>query len=217
MKMILYMGTIMCGYKFFIQLRGDNHMATRREARFKLCRRFGVNVFGHAKALNRVKKDQRQKKMSEYGTQLLEKQKVKAYYNLLERQFVRYYDKAKKMQGVTGENMLILLEQRLDNLVYRIGFGNSIRQARQMVNHGHILVNGRRVDIPSYSCKPGDVIEASRDNEMFKTNFQELRSFELPYIEKDLEGFKATFTRLPQREELPIEVNETLIVELYSK
>ena len=194
-------------------------MATRREARFKLCRRFGVNVFGHAKALNRVKKDQRQKKMSEYGTQLLEKQKVKAYYNLLERQFVRYYDKAKKMQGVTGENMLILLEQRLDNLVYRIGFGNSIRQARQMVNHGHILVNGR-LHIPSYSCKPGDVIElreASRDNEMFKTNFQELRSFELPYIEKDLEGFKATFTRLPQREELPIEVNETLIVELYSK
>ena len=193
-------------------------MATRREARFKLCRRFGVNVFGHAKALNRVKKDQRQKKMSEYGTQLLEKQKVKAYYNLLERQFVRYYDKAKKMQGVTGQNMLILLEQRLDNLVYRIGFGNSIRQARQMVNHGHILVNGRRVDIPSY--KPGDVIElreASRDNEMFKTNFQELRSFELPYIEKDLDGFKATFTRLPQREELPIEVNETLIVELYSK
>ena len=99
--------------------------------------------------------------MSEYGTQLLEKQKVKAYYNLLERQFVRYYDKAKKMQGVTGQNMLILLEQRLDNLVYRIGFGNSIRQARQMVNHGHILVNGRRVDIPSYSCKPGDVIELS--------------------------------------------------------
>ena len=195
-------------------------MATRSAARFKLCRRFGVNVFGHAKALNRVKKDQRQKKMSEYGTQLLEKQKVKAYYNLLERQFVRYYDKAKKMQGITGQNMLILLESRLDNLVYRIGFGNSIRQSRQMVNHGHVLVNGRRVDIPSYSCKPGDVIElreASRDNEMFKVNFQELRSFELPYIEKDLENFKGTFTRLPAREELPIEVNETLIVELYSK
>ncbi|MFQ8727171.1 MAG: 30S ribosomal protein S4, partial [Veillonella sp.] len=190
-------------------------MATRREARFKLCRRFGVNVFGHSKALKRVKKDQRQKKMSEYGLQLLEKQKVKAYYNLLERQFVRYYDKAKKMQGVTGENMLVLLESRLDNLVYRIGFGNSIRQARQMVNHGHILVNGRRVDIPSYQCKPGDVIElreASRDNEMFKTNFQELRSFELPYITKDLEAFKGTFNRLPERSELPIEVNETLIV-----
>ena len=195
-------------------------MATRREARFKLCRRFGVNVFGHAKALNRVKKDQRQKKMSEYGTQLLEKQKVKTYYNVLERQFVRYYDKAKKMQGVTGENMLFLLEARLDNLVYRIGFANSIRQARQMVNHGHILVNGRRVDIPSYGCKPGDVIElreASRDNEMFKANFQELKSFDLPYIEKDLENFKGTFTRVPARDELPIEVNETLIVELYSK
>ena len=195
-------------------------MATRREARFKLCRRFGVNVFGHAKALKRVKKDQRQRKMSEYGSQLLEKQKVKAYYNLLERQFVRYYDKAKKMQGVTGQNMLILLERRLDNLVYRTGFGNSIRQARQMVNHGHILVNGRRVDIPSYQCKPGDVIalrEASRDNEMFKTNFQELGSFDLPYIEKDLDNFKATFSRLPVREELPIEVNETRIVELSSK
>ena len=195
-------------------------MATMRDPRFKECRRFGVNVYGHPKALKRVRKDQRQKKMSEYGTQLLEKQKVNAYYNLLERQFVRYYDKAKKMQGVTGENMLVLLECRLDNLVYRIGFGNSIRQARQMVNHGHVLVNGRRVDIPSYHCKPGDVIElreASRDNEMFKTNFQELRSFELPYIEKDLEGFKGTLTRLPERAELPIEVNETLIVELYSK
>ena len=195
-------------------------MATRRDARFKLCRRFGVNIFGHAKALNRVKKDQRPKKMSEYGTQLLEKQKVKAYYNVLERQFVRYYDKAKKMQGVTGENMLFLLEGRLDNMVYRIGFANSIRQARQMVNHGHILVNGRRVDIPSFNCKPGDVIElreASRDNEMFKANFQELKSFDLPYIEKDLENFKGTYVRTPQRDELPIEVNETLIVELYSK
>ena len=195
-------------------------MATRRDARFKLCRRFGVNVFGHAKALNRVKKDQRPKKMSEYGTQLLENQKVKAYYNVLERQFVRYYDKAKKMQGVTGENMLFLLEGRLDNMVYRIGFANSIRQARQMVNHGHILVNGRRVDIPSFNCKPGDVIklrEASRDTELFKANFQELKSFDLPYIEKDLENFKGTYVRTPQRDELPIEVNETLIVELYSK
>ena len=99
--------------------------------------------------VKRVKKEQRQKKMSEYGTQLLEKQKLRAYYNLLERQFVRYYDRAKKMEGVTGENMLKLLECRLDNIVYRIGFANSIRQARQMVNHGHILVDGKRCDIPS--------------------------------------------------------------------
>jgi small subunit ribosomal protein S4 len=195
-------------------------MATRREPRFKLCRRFGVNVYGHPKALKRVKKDQRQKKVSEYGTQLLEKQKLKAYYNLLERQFVRYYDKAKKQQGVTGESMLKLLECRLDNLVYRIGFASSIRQARQIVNHGHILVNGRRCDIPSANVSPGDVVtlkENARDNEMFKKNFQELRTFELAYIEKDLEGFSGTLTRLPERNELPIEVNETLIVELYSK
>lgn len=195
-------------------------MATRREPRFKLCRRFGVNVYGHPKALKRVKKDQRQKKVSEYGTQLLEKQKLKAYYNLLERQFVRYYDKAKKQQGVTGESMLKLLECRLDNLVYRIGFASSIRQARQIVNHGHILINGKRCDIPSANVSPGDVVtlkENARDNEMFKKNFQELRTFELAYIEKDLEGFSATLTRLPERDEIPIEVNETLIVELYSK
>ncbi len=195
-------------------------MATRREARFKACRRFGVNVYGHPKALKRVKKDQRQKKMTEYGTQLLEKQKLKAYYNLLERQFVRYYDRAKKQQGVTGENMLKLLECRLDNLVYRIGFASSIRQARQMVNHGHILVNGKRCDIPSAHVKVGSVItlkEGSRDNEMFKNSFLELRSFELPYIEKNFDAFEGTLTRLPEREELPLEVNETLIVELYSR
>ena len=195
-------------------------MATNRNLRFKTSRRFGVNIYGHPKALKRQVAETRQKKQSEYGVQLAEKQKVKAMYNLLEKQFYRYYDKAKRMSGVVGENLLFLLETRLDNLVYRAGFARSIRQARQMVNHGHVLVNGRRVDIPSYHCKPGDVIElreASRDNEMFKTNFQELRSFELPYIEKDLEGFKGTLTRLPERAELPIEVNETLIVELYSK
>ena len=173
-------------------------MATRREARFKQCRRFGLNVYGHPKALKRVKKEQRQKKMSEYGTQLLEKQKLRAYYNLLERQFVRYYDKAKKMEGVTGENMLKLLECRLDNLVYRIGFANSIRQARQMVNHGHILVNGRA-------------------NEMYKKSFQELKTFDVPYIEKNFDGFEGTLTRMPERSEIPVEINETLIVELYSK
>lgn len=158
-------------------------MATRRDPRFKECRRFGVNVYGHPKALKRVRKDQRQKKMSEYGTQLLEKQKLRAYYNLLERQFVRYYDKAKKMEGVTGQNMLKLLECRLDNLVYRIGFANSIRQARQMVNHGHILVNGKRCDIPSAHVKVGSVIalkEASRSNEMYKKSFQELKTFDVP-------------------------------------
>ena len=195
-------------------------MATRRDPRFKECRRFGVNVYGHPKALKRVRKDQRQKKMSEYGTQLLEKQKLRAYYNLLERQFVRYYDKAKKMEGVTGQNMLKLLECRLDNLVYRIGFANSIRQARQMVNHGHIVVNGNRCDIPSAHVKVGSVIalkEASRSNEMYKKSFQELKTFDVPYIEKNFDGFEGTLTRMPERAEIPVEINETLIVELYSK
>ncbi|ERT59163.1 30S ribosomal protein S4 [Megasphaera vaginalis (ex Srinivasan et al. 2021)] len=195
-------------------------MATRREPRFKECRRFGVNVYGHPKALKRVKKDQRQKKMSEYGTQLLEKQKLRAYYNLLERQFVRYYDKARKQEGITGENMLKLLECRLDNIVYRIGFANSIRQARQMVNHGHILVNGKRCDIPSANVAVGSVVslkEDSRTNEMYKKSFQELKSFDVPYIEKNFDGFEGTLTRIPERSELPIEINETLIVELYSK
>lgn len=195
-------------------------MATRRGPRFKECRRFGLNVYGHPKALKRVKKEQRQKKMSEYGSQLLEKQKLRAYYNLLERQFIRYYDKARKMEGVTGENMLKLLECRLDNLVYRIGFANSIRQARQMVNHGHILVNGKRVDIPSANVAVGSVIslkEASRSNEMYKKSFQELKTFDVAYIEKDFDNFAGTLTRLPERDELPIEINETLIVELYSK
>ena len=195
-------------------------MATRRDPRFKECRRFGVNVYGLPKALKRVRKDQRQKKMSEYGTQLLEKQKLRAYYNLLERQFVRYYDKAKKMEGVTGQNMLKLLECRLDNLVYRIGFANSIRQARQMVNHGHILVNGKRCDIPSAHVKVGSVIalkEASRSNEMYKKSFQELKTFDVPYIEKNFDGFEGTLTRRPDRDESPVEINETLIVELYSK
>ena len=195
-------------------------MATRRDPRFKECRRFGLNVYGHPKALKRVKKAQRQKKMSEYGTQLLEKQKLRAYYNLLERQFVRYYDKAKKMEGVTGQNMLKLLECRLDNLVYRIGFANSIRQARQMVNHGHILVDGKRCDIPSANVKVGSVIslkESSRSNEMFKKSFTELKSFDVAYIDKDFDNFAGTLTRIPERDELPIEINETLIVELYSK
>ncbi|MGE1063016.1 30S ribosomal protein S4 [Megasphaera paucivorans] len=195
-------------------------MATRRDPRFKECRRFGLNVYGHPKALKRVKKDQRQKKVSEYGTQLLEKQKLRAYYNLLERQFVRYYDKARKQGGITGENMLKLLECRLDNVVYRIGFANSIRQARQMVNHGHVLVNGKRCDIPSANVKVGSVIslkESSRSNEMFKKVFQELKTFDLPYIEKNFDNFEGTLTRIPERDELPIEINETLIVEFYSK
>lgn len=197
-------------------------MATNRNARFKASRRFDLNIYGHPKALKRQSKERRPRKISEYGTQLLEKQKVKAIYNLLERQFYRYYVKARKMEGIVGENLLFLLESRLDDLVYRIGFARSIRQARQMVNHGLILVDGKRVDIPSYNVTPGQVIslkEDQRANEMFKASFQEVRSFELPYIEKNFDKWEGTYTRLPLREELPFanDINETLIVELYNK
>jgi len=198
-------------------------MATRREPRFKLCRHLGVNVCGHPKALKRVdsKKPARGgQKVSEYGLQMLEKQKIKAYYGILERQFARYFDVAKKSSEVTGAALLKQMECRLDNLVYRIGFARSIRQARQIVNHGHILVNGSKVDIPSYGVKVNDVIslrEKSRTNQVFADNFEGLVSFNVPYLEKNKTQFSAKLIREPQREELPIEVNEIFAVELYSK
>ena len=196
-------------------------MATRREARFKECRRFGLNVYGHPKALKRVKKEQRQKKMSEYGTQLLEKQKLRAYYNLLERQFVRYYDKAKKMDGVTGQNMLKLLECRLDNLVYRIGFASSIRQARQMVNHGLILVDGKKVDIASYLVKPGQTVsvrDKSRDMENLKELREQGASKPIPkWLELDADKLTGKVVAMPQRDDIDLTVEEHLIVEFYSR
>jgi small subunit ribosomal protein S4 len=184
-----------------------------------------VNVYNHPKALKRVSAQAQKggragKKSSEYGLQLMEKQKIKAYYGVLERQFVRYYKHGQKSPEATGVAMLKGLECRLDNLVYRIGFGRSIRQSRQIVNHGHILVNGRKVDIPSYGCKPGDVIslrEKSRDNELIRTNFQDLKGFAVGYIERNIDQFSGTLTRAPMRDEIPIDVNEILVVELFSK
>jgi len=197
-------------------------MATRREPRFKLCRRLGVNIFGHPKAMDKAKRENGRtgKKLSNYGLQLLEKQKIKAYYGLFEKQFVRYIEKAMKSREITGIALLKLLECRLDNLVYRIGFASSIRQARQMVSHGHILVDGKKVDIPSYGVKVDSVIslsEKQRNNEMVVFNFLELQSFALSYIEKDLENFKGKLARLPNREEIPVEVNEIYAIEFYSK
>ncbi len=198
-------------------------MATRREPRFKLSRHLGVNTCGHPKALKRVdtKKPVRGgQKVSEYGLQLLEKQKIKAYYGIMERQFARYFESSKKSSDMTGVALLKALECRLDNMVYRIGFARSIRQARQIVTHGHIQVNGRKVDIPSYGVQVNDVValkEKSRTNQMFQDNFQGLVSFNVPYIEKNKDQFSGKLVREPQREELPIEVNEIMAVELYSK
>ena len=198
-------------------------MATRREPRFKLSRHLGVNICGHPKAMKRVdpKKPVRTgQKVSQYALQLMEKQKIKAYYGIFEKQFARYFDLAKKSSEMTGVALLKALECRLDNLVYRTGFARSIRQARQMVSHGHVLVNGAKVDIPSYGVKVGEVIslkEKSRTNVLFQDNFQGLVSFNVPYLEKDKNQFSAKLIRVPLREELPIEVNEILAVELYSK
>ncbi len=197
-------------------------MAKMMGPRFKTARRLGLNVVGHPKAMNRSKRgsSRADKKLSEYGIQLLEKQRLRAYYGVLEKQFVRYVDQAMKSREQTGMFLLSLLEKRLDNMVYRMGFASSIRQARQMVNHGHFLVNGKKLDIPSYVISVGDVIELrekSRKTDLFIDNFNNLSASPLGYIEKDVENFKATLVREPQREELPIEINEQLIVEYYSK
>lgn len=196
-------------------------MATRRGPRFKECRRFGINVCGHPKALERMGSiTKRGKKISEYGKQLLEKQKIKAYYGIFERQLLRYYNAASKSKERTADALFKTLECRLDNLVYRIGFANSIRLARQQVTHRHILVNGKNINIPSYICKAGDVItlkESSRQNEHFRINMQELGGFVLPYISQDKENFQGILERLPLREEIPIQIEDQLIVEYFSR
>ena len=199
-------------------------MAKMMGPRFKLSRRLGLNVVGHPKAMIRAEKSKglsrADKKLTEYGIQLLEKQRLRAYYNVLEKQFVRYVDKAIRFRGQTGPKLLNLLEMRLDNMVYRMGFASSIRQARQMVTHAHFLVNGKKVNIPSFALKAGDVVELrekSRKTQLFVDNFNAISASPLPYIEKDLDNFKATVVREPLREELPIEINEQLIVEFYSK
>lgn len=197
-------------------------MAKMMGPRFKTCRRLGLNVIGHPKAMKRATKGtgRADKKLSDYGVQLLEKQRLRAYYGVMEKQFARYVDEAFSSKGVPGESLLLILESRLDNMVYRMGFANSIRQARQMVNHGHFLVNGSKVNIPSYRLSPGDEVvlrEKSRKTEMFTDMFSSNVLNSYPYISKDEENFKGVFLRLPSREELPIVINEQLIVEFYSK
>lgn len=197
-------------------------MAKIRTPRFKLSRRLGVNIYGHPKAMNRATKENSRagKKLSNYGIQLIEKQKLKSYYGVLEKQFSRYINAAMKSKEITGDALVKHLECRLDNIVYRIGLASSIRQARQMVNHGHIMVNGKKVDIPSFEVKVGDNItlkEKYRKNEIFMESFLELKTFNLSYIEKDYDNFSGKLIKMPERNEIPIEVNEVLVVELYSK
>lgn len=197
-------------------------MAKMMGPRFKQCRRLGLNVCGHPKAMDRATKgtSRADKKLSPYGTQLLEKQRLKAYYGVLEKQFSNYVKKATKSSESTGTALVQMLECRLDNLVYRLGLASSIRQARQMVVHGHILVDGQKVDIPSYGVSVGQVISLrakSQNNAMFKENFSSNALSQYPYLEKDINSFSGTLTKIPERNEVPIEINDILVVEYYSK
>ena len=197
-------------------------MAKMMGPRFKQCRRLGLNVCGHPKAMDRATRgtSRADKKLSPYGMQLLEKQRLKAYYGVLEKQFSNYVKKAMKSGEATGTALVQLLECRLDNLVYRLGLSSSIRQARQMVVHGHILVEGKKVDRPSYGVSVGEVIslrEKSQKNTMFKDSFQQNANSQYSYLSKDLENFSGTLTKVPERMEVPIEINDILVVEYYSK
>jgi small subunit ribosomal protein S4 len=158
-------------------------------------------------------------KQSEYLLQLREKQKARRYYGLLERQFRTYYDKATRGAGVTGENLLRMLETRLDNVIYRLGFAASRAQARQLVRHGHFLVNGRRVDIPSYQCKPEDVINLRPGSpaEQVVRDATDLTASVSPWLQADHENLAGKLLKWPEREEIDTPVQESLIVELYSK
>lgn len=195
-------------------------MANMKGPRFKMCRSLGLNVVGHPKAMDRATNttSRDSKKLSDYGIQLLEKQRLRAYYGVLEKQFAKYVNKALKAGSNPGPIFLSALETRFDNMVYRMGFARSIRQARQMVNHGHFLINGKKVDRPSYAVKIGDVIslkEKSQDLQIFKDNMAVATDY--PYLSVDRDKLEGSLSRLPMREELPIEINEQLIIEYYSR
>lgn len=161
----------------------------------------------------------RAKKLSNYGVQLHEKQKVRFMYGLSEKQFKATFEKAGKMKGVHGHNLFTLLESRLDNLVYRIGFSNTRRGARQLVNHGHITVNGKKVDIASYACKPGDVIAIKETDKNMTVVLSSLEALSkrVEYITYDEAKMVATYVRYPERNELNADINESLIVEFYNR
>ena len=197
-------------------------MAVNRVPVLKRCRSLGLDpVFlGYDKKSNRTNA-RAGKKVSEYGLQLREKQKAKFIYGVLEKPFRNYYERADRMKGMTGENLMIMLESRLDSVVFRMGFARTRREARQIVGHQHILVNGKRVQIPSYMVKAGDVIEIrekSKSLQRYKDILEVTGGRLVPeWIEVDQEALKGTVKNLPTRDMIDVPVNEMLIVELYSK
>jgi small subunit ribosomal protein S4 len=198
-------------------------MATNKQPIAKKCRTFDVSpaVMGYGnKKSTRNPGGNRRKKVSEYGAQLKEKQKVKFVYGVQEKQFHRYFLKASNMKGITGENMLSLLELRLDNVVYRLGLAKTRRMARQVVVHGHIRVNGQKVDIPSYSVKVGDVVtlrQRSAEMDMFKALREGTTIVTPKWLSFDAPNLTGTVNALPAREDIDLQVQENMIVEYYSR
>ena len=197
-------------------------MAVSRVPVLKRCRSLDMDpiYLGYDKKSNRQSK-RANKKMSEYGLQMREKQKAKLIYGVLEKPFRNYYAKAERQTGMTGENLMILLERRLDNVIFRLGFARTRKEARQIVGHKHVLVNGKRVNIPSYQIKAGDVVEIrekSKGSQRYKDILEVTGARIVPeWLEADQENLSGTVKALPTREQIDVPVNEMLIVELYSK
>ena len=205
-------------------------MAKSNVPKGKLVRKFGENIFGNPKYDNLLNKKPytpgqhgptRRRRLSNYGIQLREKQKIKAMYGVLERQFRNYFHKAEKMTGETGTNLLQLLECRLDNVVYRLGFSSTRSQARQLVSHAHFLLNNKKCNYPSAMVKPGDLIQVrnkSKKMEFIMESMKRIKGdIELPWLELDKAKMTGTFLAVPERDEMALTVNEQLVVELYSK
>ena len=197
-------------------------MAVNRVPVLKRCRSLGMDpvYLGIDKKSNRQLK-RSNRKMSEYGLQLREKQKAKFIYGVLEKPFLNYFKKADQMSGMTGENLMVLLESRLDNVVFRLGFARTRREARQIVGHKQVLVNGKQVNIPSYLIKAGDVIEikeGKKSSQRYKDIVEVTGGRLVPeWLESDIENLKGTVKELPTREAIDVPVDEMMIVELYSK
>lgn len=197
-------------------------MAINRVPVLKRCRSLGLDpiVLGVDKKSKRELR-RANRKISEYGLQLREKQKAKFIYGVLEKPFRNYFAKAQKMQGLAGENLMVLLERRLDNVIFRLGYGRTRRESRQIVGHKHVLVNGKCVNIPSYIVKAGDVVEIrekSKDSQRYKDVLEVTGARIVPeWLEADQDNLKGTIKQLPVRENIDVPVNEMLIVELYSK
>ncbi len=197
-------------------------MAVDKTPVLKRCRSLDLDptFLGYDKKSKRTL-NRRSRKMSEYGLQLREKQKAKFIYGVLEKPFRNYYEKADKMKGMTGENLMIMLESRLDNVVFRMGFARTRREARQVVGHKHIFVNGKCINLPSYRVKAGDVVEvkeSSKSIQRFKDIMEVTAGRLTPeWVDVDKEALKGTVSALPRREQIDVPVDEMLIVELYSK